>query len=132
MGCNTKGFIHSENASRFNFIDLIKFIEKEYGEIKTLYPSSSGYMTISFMDNKDGRMLSVFQGYKSYIDEDYPKFKNNNGNNFSKPYITLFDLGLWGNSIDIITKIIKYFGGGYIIENDCGEKDWYLIKGEKQ
>lgn len=36
-------------------------------------------------------------------------------------------LGYWGNSVEIIQKIIEHFGGGWIDENDCDDVTYYPI-----
>lgn len=37
-------------------------------------------------------------------------------------------LGYWGNSIEIIKEIVAHFGGGWVDENDCDDKEYYPIE----
>lgn len=131
MGVNTKGFIHSENAKKFHdILPLIDYIRDNY-EVTGVYPVNWEGIQISFKDGEDKRLLSVFTRYSSYVNEDYPKFKNTA--TFSpytdKGYIVLFDVNCWGNSVDIIKGIVSHFGGGYMIENDCND-NWIEVKNE--
>ena len=41
---------------------------------------------------------------------------------------TYLSLGYWGSSIEIIKEIVAHFGGGWIDENDCDDKEYYPIE----
>lgn len=41
---------------------------------------------------------------------------------------TYISLGFWGSSVEIIKEIVSYFGGGWVDENDCDDKEYYPIE----
>jgi len=132
MSVDTKGFLYSSEAKSFDYLPLIEYIKENYS-ITAVEPGN-GYMAIYFRDGNDIRQLMVWSKYMSYINEDYPEFKNTTRYGLpssKKSYIVLFDLPCWGNSGEIIKGIVEYFGGGYFIKNDC-EDEWETIEGKKE
>ena len=43
---------------------------------------------------------------------------------------TTITLGCWGSSVEIIKELVSHFGGGWIDENDCDEKEYYFLPAE--
>lgn len=41
---------------------------------------------------------------------------------------TYLSLGCWGNSVDIMKELVAHFGGGWIDENDCDDKEYYPVE----
>lgn len=41
---------------------------------------------------------------------------------------TYISLGFWGSSVEIVKEIVAYFGGGWVDENDCDDKEYYPIE----
>ena len=127
MGISTKGFLHSEEATKFRWIDLINYIGDQY-KIEGIKPVEDG-MYIDMVDNGEYRHLQVLGKYDSYVVENYPEFKNTAKTTIlpsAKPYIVMFSLGCSGNSDKIICGIVEHFGGGYFLHNDC-DSDWEIV-----
>lgn len=122
MGVNTQGFLFGEAKIIFSIEKLILYLSSKYENVKLEKNIINDYYVISFLDGDDQRRLSLHTFYTSYKDEGYPELDDD--------YIILFDLSLWGNSVTIIKSIIAFFGGGYIIENDCTD-DYYIIPVEE-
>lgn len=129
MTINTKGFLHSDQAVNFEYLALIDYIRENY-KITGVYPSKD-WMTICFSDGDDKRVLSIFGQYTSYHKEGYPIFHNTAKIFRDRNFIVCFHIGCNGNSDKIIHGIIKHFGGGYFIHNDC-ESEWEIIGGQKE
>ena len=49
-----------------------------------------------------------------------------------KSETTYLSLGCYGNSVEIIHRIISEFGGGWLDENDCDNISYYWINGNKE
>ena len=41
---------------------------------------------------------------------------------------TYLSLGCWGSSVEIIRELVAHFGGGWLDENDCDDKEYYPIE----
>lgn len=41
---------------------------------------------------------------------------------------THLSLGYWGSSVEIIRTLVAQFGGGWVDENDCDDKEYYSIE----
>lgn len=41
---------------------------------------------------------------------------------------TYLSLGCWGSSVEIIRELVAHFGGGWLDENDCDNKEYYPIE----
>lgn len=122
MSISTKGFLYAENKKNFTIEKLVELLRSKFDGVKLRKTHIDNYLIIMFYDDDDSyRVLSVFTQYESYKYEGYPELNDD--------YIILFDLGLWGNSLKIITDILKSFGGGYIVENDCND-DWEIVAGK--
>lgn len=123
MGVDTKGFIYGKNKDRFSKEALVGYFHQKYTGVKVIqeeWQEKCSFMEILFTDGEDNRLLRVYYDYTSYRNEGYPKLEDY--------YIILFNLGMWGNSVETIKGIVSLFGGGYVLENDCYD-DWYLIDG---
>lgn len=108
MGVDSKAVIRKGTTIK----QLTEFLETEYENVKVRSTNQDYYFNISFKDEKDGRNLSVFYGDLGKSDYGLEG--------------VLLSLGLWGNSIEIMKNICNKFGG-YLDENDCDDKDFYLI-----
>lgn len=116
MSVSTHGILSKEITGR-QIYDIIidKYdIEAVFDiKIEEYHNSETGY--IFFKDGEDQRQLF----YCITQDEE----ENTEFNN--KEHVCLI-LGDWGNSVQIMTNIIKNFGG-YIDENDCDDIGYYYI-----
>ncbi len=48
----------------------------------------------------------------------------------TEPETTYLSLGYNENSVEIIKALVEYFGGGWIDENTCDDKDYHLIEND--
>jgi hypothetical protein len=111
MSVDTQGYINKQ-VSIYEITDYLKTLPQKYKSIHI----KGNY--IEFMNGKDERSLYVNIDTKDSTQEDigYYKMEELNSN-----LITYIKLGYWGKSVDIISDIVKYFGGGYIIPDDTKE-----------
>lgn len=79
---------------------------------------------ICFKDGKDQRQIYVSTDTNEKWKE---KYLLDSG--IDKDYVYL-SLGMWNNSVEIISNIVKNFGG-YIDENDCDEIGYVYIPKDK-
>lgn len=125
MGINTKGFIYGKNKDNYSTEALVQYLKEIYTNVKIHRSGMSlewEYLRAPFTDGEDHRDLSVHYNYTSFKSEGYPDICDES--------IVLFDLNCWGNSIKIIEGIVAYFGGGYMVDNDCDTDDWYIVSSE--
>lgn len=100
----------------------------EHSEDNDHWYDYSGY--ICFKDGEETRRLFYFytnvngfdnlEYYKDYGLEDMVRSE----------YVSI-SLHMHGNSIDIIKNIVAHFGGGWLDENDCDDKEYYPIDIDK-
>lgn len=123
MGVDVKGALSLEIEPEDIYTIIINNFDKNaiYGIKEENYEKIYGQKTysgfITFKYNEEQRNLIYCQT------KDYSKIFNN------KMHGNLI-LGKWGNSVEIITEILKHFGG-YLDENDCDEveiEDTYIAK----
>lgn len=85
------------------------------------------YGFISFKYNKEDRMLFYsYSNINSYDNLEY--YSKNNLQDMVESETTYISLGYWGSSVEIIKEIVAHFGGGWIDENDCDDKEYYPIE----
>lgn len=114
MGVDTTGIIKKRTSPK----KILEFIKETYDSESVYRKTSTPYFhIIEFNDGEDGRILYIFQHGKDH--ENIDDISLENGKVFNKKSFTYLNFGCWGNSADIIEKIIKNFGGGYIDKNDC-------------
>ena len=41
---------------------------------------------------------------------------------------TYISLSCWGSSVEIVKEIVSHFGGGWVDENDCDDKEYYPVE----
>jgi hypothetical protein len=118
MGQSTQGYVN-RNVTAMDIYNVIcEKYDKETGfDIKTqIYNEEEQEIgSIFFKDGEDQRRLFICYGEVDKEDI----FNKEIEFNGSKKYVYL-SFGFWGNSVQIMTDIIKCFGG-YIKENDCDE-----------
>lgn len=124
MGCDSKAII----SKVVSVEDIVKYLESNYTNVRVgiMYKgvfdykgSSHGF--IHFKDGDDERELWVsIDPHTSYTDS-YDDFDDIEVRRcYDNPH-TGFSLGYWGNSVNILEGIVKYFGTGYVQNNDCGD-----------
>ena len=78
------------------------------------------------MQNKDWPMFYYYSplhsrdGYDDCNDKNILEIINSDTTCLRMPFCK--------ESINILTNIVKYFGGGWIDDNDCDNEDFYKIK----
>lgn len=83
--------------------------------------------TISFQYNNVNRSLFyIYDNINSF--ENMKHYEKVNLQDMVRTETTKLSLGCWGESINIIKEIITHFGGGWIDENDCDEKEYYVVE----
>ena len=140
-----KGFVRHE--------DILKFIQKKWD--KNAIDDVNKHITCPISecdwkykinenseDNENWYSIHGFIYFK-YNDEDRMLFYNYSNLNsyenlefYSKHNLkdrvetesTYLSLGCWGSSVEIIKEIVAHFGGGWIDENDCDDKEYYPIE----
>ena len=140
-----KGFVRHEEI--FNFIrqkwnkdardDVKKRITCHISECDWKYKinensedNENWYSIHGFIDfkyNDEDRMLFYnYSNLNSYENlEFYSKY---NLRDMVETETTYLSLGCWGSSVEIIKEIVAHFGGGWIDENDCDDKEYYPIE----
>ena len=130
MGCDTKGFIVTDNKDIWEVVAKIrKFLATRFSKKKSTYVNQiasvgadyrlsdfSKFITVNFRDSEDDRTLFVFFD----CDSDYASVK-------SGPKI-IFNLGCWGKSDELILGILAQFDGEkYYRYNDYDDKEWERV-----
>ena len=102
-----------------------KYIINEHSEDSENWYTISGF--ICFKYNDEDRML--FYTYQNINSHDNMKYYlEHNLRDMVESETTFLSLGYWGSSVEIIKEIVAYFGGGWIDENDCDDKEYYPIE----
>jgi hypothetical protein len=120
MGVDTHGIINRkmDKEEVFNFIRAAFDISAEM----RFSSNDRNFAYILFKDGIEDRQLVVMSSNDREINEHSDlEFEDST----QKDYVWL-SLGHWGNSIDIMKRIIAHFGG-YVDENDCDDEDYYFI-----
>lgn len=136
MGCDTKGFVLTEEKDVFK---ICKIIESAiYSKIKEAsgidnitavwgedfsYPSfklyTHGMIGCQFDFAGDGRDMGIFTS----CDNDYSEIREGKK--------IILSLGAWGDSvmlIKVVLSALSELGEAYVIENDCST-EWYALGG---
>lgn len=153
MGCDTygkiKGYVKQE--------DILKFIQQKYDKNATSSVSRritcplskcdwkykinehsednenwyTIYGYICFKYNDENRMLFYCYDNLNHYEnlEYYTKFGLED---MVKAETTHIGLGYWGGSVEIIKEIVENFGGGWIDENDCDDKEYYVVNPKEE
>lgn len=111
MGVDTNGYVGSNVTAKEIYDVVLQEISKDadFG-VDSRNTLDSLYGFIDFIDGKDQRNLFIVENTEA---DSYQKDKMFNDNRY-----TYLSLGKWGNSIELMTKIVSKFGG-YIDEDDC-------------
>ncbi len=125
MGCDTKGFIATNNKDVWEVREKINnFLKTRYSKkesswlnqiasVGATFELSDGYFTVVFVDGEDVRQLFVFFN----CDCDYSSVKQG-----SK---IIFNLGCWGKSDELILGILAQFEGEKYYNN--GGEEWERV-----
>lgn len=129
MGCDTKGYVITENKDVQQIALKIKnVVESINGNSEWVananysptiqYHPESNFLTVPFKDGDDQRIVWVFLGCDCDIEQ---------GKMGDSGIIISF--GAWGNSVTLMKKFLEAFldmGVCYLHENDCvGEPVFY-------
>ena len=116
-------------------LDSIKFDDYKKSQMPIIFAKSpedfknwrilSGWIYFN-MHNKDWPMFYYYSplhsrdGYDDCNDKNILEIINSDTTCLRMPFCR--------ESINILTNIVKYFGGGWIDDNDCDNEDFYKIK----
>lgn len=82
---------------------------------------------IRFKYNGEDRMM--FYMYENINHLENVRYYVNHGlKDMALSETTYLSLGCWGSSVEIIKEIVAHFGGGWIDENDCDDKEYYPVE----
>lgn len=110
---------HEENYGSVNQLDNVKEKYDDSNEWKI----TEGF--ISFNDGNENRaMFYLYQNVNFYENLEY--YNRYNLEDMVKSETTYLNLGLYGNSVEIMKGIAKEFGG-WLDENDCDDELPYWI-----
>jgi hypothetical protein len=103
-------------------LDVFRFVKSEFKVKATLEPGISGncgYIHFNYKDDDTERMLQVFYG------NDYGDVTAG----YSKDHeVTEISVNTWGHAEEIISSIVKYFGGWYMPDDCKREATFYDFK----
>lgn len=101
-----------------------KYKVNEHSDDNENWYSLSGHIMFTYNGNK----RTLFYDYESINSFENLKYYTKYGlEDMVNAETTYLSLGCWGDSVDIIKTIVAHFGGGWIDENDCDEKEYYII-----
>ena len=128
MGVDTRGII----AKRIQYEDIVQFIRKNYADVDVSYSKVSideieTFLFCKFKDGKDDRELIIMNNVTvpDSIEDRHEEIE------YEDSVYTSISFRHRGNSVLIITNILKQFGG-YIDENDCDDEGYYKIERHPQ
>lgn len=149
MGVDThgkiKGFVRHEDI--FNFIvqkydknavcNIKKGINSPLSECGWKYKinehsedNENWYSITERIDfNYHGEERSLFYVYDNLNSYENINFYSEHGlKDMVLSETTYISLGFWGSSVGIVKEIVAHFGGGWVDENDCDDKEYYPIE----
>lgn len=91
----------------------------------------SFYGHIIFKYKNESRRLFYSYNNVNFL-ENLNYYSKHNLEDMVKAETTYISLENWGSSAEIITELIKNFGGGWLDENDCDDNQYYFIEGENK
>lgn len=149
MGADThgkiRGFVRHEDI--FNFI-VQKYDENAVCDIKNRVNSPLSECDWKYKINEhsednenwysiSGRIDFNYHGEERSLFYVYDNLNSYENINFYSEHglkdmvlseTTYLSLGFWGSSVEIIKEIVAHFGGGWVDENDCDDKEYYPIE----
>lgn len=149
MGADThgkiRGFVRHEDI--FNFIvqkydknavcDIKKRVNSPLSECDWKYKinehsedNENWYSIAGRIDfNYHGEERSLFYVYDNLNSYENVNFYSEHGlKDMVLSETTYLSLGFWGSSVEIIKEMVAHFGGGWVDENDCDDKEYYPIE----
>lgn len=85
------------------------------------------YGSIDFKYNDESRSLFYhYSNVNSFENLDF--YKKHGLEEMVTSETTSISLSAWGHSIDIIRELVEQFGGGWMDDNDCDDKEYYEIQ----
>ena len=97
----------------------------EHSEDDENWYSVSGF--ICFKYHNENRMLFyMYDNINHYENLEY--YSEYNLKDMVEAETTYISLGCWGSSVEIITELVSHFGGGWIDENDCDDREYHPIE----
>ncbi len=84
-----------------------------------------------------GRINFNYHGEERSLFYVYDNLNNYENINFYSEYglkdmvlaeTTYISLSCWGSSVEIVKEIVSHFGGGWVDENDCDDKEYYPVE----
>lgn len=102
-----------------------KYKFNEHSEDNENYYSLYGHICFKYND-EDRSLFYCYFNVNSYDNLDY--YSKRNLSDMVETETTYLTLSHWGSSVEIIKNIIENFGGGWIDENDCDDKEYYPVE----
>jgi hypothetical protein len=116
MGLSTHGIISKDITAREVFDVIVNLYDKNAEfDVKIDKYDNKECGSIYFKDGEDQRKLFYCIVSDGAEDTEYDE----------KEHVGLI-LGYWGNSVEIMSNIVKIFGG-YVDENDCDDIGYFHI-----
>ena len=111
-----------------------KFVDDYCFKSKNLYNYANYIIRQEFINNdrwikyndEDRMLFYNYSNLNSY--ENLEFYSKHNLREMVETETTYLSLGYWGSSVEIIKEIVAHFGGGWIDENDCDDKEYYPIE----
>lgn len=97
----------------------------EHSEDNENWYKISGY--IFFKYNGEDRALFYLYENLNYL-ENYEYYSEYGLKDMIEAETTYLLLGCHGTSVEIMKELIAHFGGGWIDENDCDDKEYYSVE----
>lgn len=148
MGCDTigriKGFVSHEAIMNYIYqkwdknvtTDVSKQYRAPLSEVtwkhKVNRDDDNGLMyktygNINFSYN--GEMRNLFYAYDNVNHlENLEYYKDLGLEDMVLSETTYLNLSAWGSSVEMIQELVAHFGGGWVHDNDCGDKNPYPVE----
>lgn len=104
------------------------YVLNEHSENTKYWYTVSGFISFTY----NGHPRNLFYHYHNInTHENLDRYSRFGLTSMVYAETTSLTLGCWDESVEIITEIVKHFGGGWIDDNDCDDKEFYEVIGEK-
>lgn len=104
-------------------VGIIKI--NEHSEDNKNWYTTCGFINFKYKE-EDRRLFYSYDNLNSF--ENLKYYSKYGLENMVMAETTYLSLGCWGSSIEIIRELVAHFGGGWLDENDCDDKVYYLIE----
>lgn len=99
----------------------------EHSEDNENWYDVSGFINFTYNGNRR-RLFYFYENINNFENLEY--YAKRGLEDMINTETTRVNIGAWGDSVEIITEIIKHFGGGWIDENDCDDNTYHFLQPE--